>query len=168
MPITKSVHLQWKEKLERLGWFLTTFTQLTARLKNFLRGWWLILGLVEFATVCVKSEVILDWLMILAVVMAMIAICIVASDDSLVDYLAKLKNIPPILFHFPFGIEYLCQTSKISYFSFITWAKWSTRNLWQYILTYVMPAFPTTQYSNKDTIIIADENQFCPIFYLFF
>ena len=30
--------------------------------------------------------------MILAVVMAMIAICIVAFDDSLVDYLAKLKN----------------------------------------------------------------------------
>ena len=30
-----------------------------------------------------------------------------------------------------------------------------------------MPAFPTTQYSNKDTIIIADENQFCPIFICF-
>ena len=43
--------------------FLTTFTQLTARLKNFLRGWLLVLGLkeglVECATVCVKSEVIL-------------------------------------------------------------------------------------------------------------
>ena len=43
--------------------FLTTFTQLTARLKNFLRAWSLILGLkeslVECATVCVKSEVIL-------------------------------------------------------------------------------------------------------------
>ena len=43
--------------------FLTTFTQLTARLKNFLSGWLLILGLkeglVECATVCVKSEVIL-------------------------------------------------------------------------------------------------------------
>ena len=42
---------------------LTTFTQLTTRLKNFLRGWLLILGLkeglVECATVCVKSEVIL-------------------------------------------------------------------------------------------------------------
>jgi hypothetical protein len=42
--------------------FLTTFTQ-TARLKNFLRGWLLILGLkeglVECATVCIKSEVIL-------------------------------------------------------------------------------------------------------------
>ena len=40
-----------------------TFTQLTARLKNFLRGWLLALGikedLVECATVCVKSEVIL-------------------------------------------------------------------------------------------------------------
>ena len=39
------------------------FTQLTTRLKNFLRGWLLILGLkeglVECATVCVKSEVIL-------------------------------------------------------------------------------------------------------------
>ena len=42
---------------------LTTFTQLKARLKNFLRGWLLVLGLkeclVECATLCVKSEVIL-------------------------------------------------------------------------------------------------------------
>ena len=42
----------------------TTFTQLITRLKNFLRGWLLVLdlkeGLVECATVCVKSEVILD------------------------------------------------------------------------------------------------------------
>ena len=40
-----------------------TFTQLTARLKNFLMGWLLVLGLteglVECATVCLKSEVIL-------------------------------------------------------------------------------------------------------------
>jgi hypothetical protein len=40
-----------------------TFTQMTVRLKNFLMGWLLILGLkeglVECATVCVKSEVIL-------------------------------------------------------------------------------------------------------------
>ena len=46
--------------------FLTTFTQLTARLKNFLRGWLLILGLkeglVECATVCIKSEVILPFM----------------------------------------------------------------------------------------------------------
>ena len=44
--------------------FLTTFTQLTARLKNFLRGWLLVLslkeGLVECATVCVKSEHLLN------------------------------------------------------------------------------------------------------------
>jgi hypothetical protein len=44
--------------------FLTTFTQLTARLKNFLRGWLLLLGLneglVECVTVWVKSEVILN------------------------------------------------------------------------------------------------------------
>jgi hypothetical protein len=46
--------------------FLTTFAQLTelsARLKNFLGGWLLVLGikegLVECATVCVKSVVIL-------------------------------------------------------------------------------------------------------------
>jgi hypothetical protein len=42
---------------------LTTFAQLSARLKNFLRGWLLDLGLkegfVECATVCVKSVVIL-------------------------------------------------------------------------------------------------------------
>ena len=40
-----------------------TFTQLTARLKKFLRGWLLVLGpnegLVNCATVCIKSEVIL-------------------------------------------------------------------------------------------------------------
>ena len=40
-----------------------TFTQLTGRLKNFLRGWLLVLGLmeglVECGTVCIKSEVIL-------------------------------------------------------------------------------------------------------------
>ena len=35
--------------------FLTTFAQLSARLKNFLRGWLF----VEFATVCIKSVVIL-------------------------------------------------------------------------------------------------------------
>ena len=43
--------------------FLTTFAQLTTRLKNFLGGWLLVLGLkedlVECATVCVKSVVIL-------------------------------------------------------------------------------------------------------------
>ena len=46
--------------------YLTTFTQLTARLKNFLSCWLLILGLkeglVERATVCIKSEVILRYL----------------------------------------------------------------------------------------------------------
>ena len=40
-----------------------TSTQLTARLKIFLRDWFLVLGLrkglVECATVCVKSEFIL-------------------------------------------------------------------------------------------------------------
>ena len=43
--------------------FLTTFAQLSARLKNFLGSWLLVLGikegLVECATVCVKSVVIL-------------------------------------------------------------------------------------------------------------
>ena len=43
--------------------FLTTFAQLSARLKNFLGDWLLVLGikegLVECATVCVKSVVIL-------------------------------------------------------------------------------------------------------------
>ena len=43
--------------------FLTTFTQVTATLKNFLMGLLLVLGLkeglVECATVCIKSEVIL-------------------------------------------------------------------------------------------------------------
>ena len=43
-----------------------TFAQLSARLKNFLRGWLLVFGLkedlVECATVCVKSVVILTYL----------------------------------------------------------------------------------------------------------
>ena len=47
----------------RILHILTTFTQVTARLKNFLVGWLLVLrlkkGLVECATVCVKSWVIL-------------------------------------------------------------------------------------------------------------
>ena len=47
----------------RILTFLTTFAQLSARLKNFLGGWLLVLGLeeglVECATVCVKSVVIL-------------------------------------------------------------------------------------------------------------
>ena len=42
---------------------MTTFAQLGAKVKNFLRGWLLVLGLkeglVECATVCVKSVVIL-------------------------------------------------------------------------------------------------------------
>ena len=42
-----------------------TFTQLNKRLKNFLRGWLLVFGLeeglVECATLCVKSWVILSF-----------------------------------------------------------------------------------------------------------
>ena len=56
----------WHRKLSlkvRIMQFMTTFTQLTARLKNFLRVWLLVLGLkeglVECATVCIKSKVIL-------------------------------------------------------------------------------------------------------------
>ena len=45
---------------------MTTFVQLSARLKNFLRGWLLVLvlkeGLVECATVYVKSVVILTYI----------------------------------------------------------------------------------------------------------
>ena len=45
---------------------MTTFTQLTARLKNFLMDWLLVLGLeeglVECATLCVKSWVILTFI----------------------------------------------------------------------------------------------------------
>ena len=55
--------VSWVKVIKNDDQFLTTFTQLTARLKNFLRGWWLALGikegLVECGTVCVKSEVIL-------------------------------------------------------------------------------------------------------------
>ena len=43
---------------------MTTFTQLNARLKDFLNVWLLVLSLKEFlvecATLCVKSEVILS------------------------------------------------------------------------------------------------------------
>ena len=48
----------------RILQFLTIFTQLTERLKNFLMSWLLVLGLkeglVKCATVCIKSEVILN------------------------------------------------------------------------------------------------------------
>ena len=44
---------------------MTTFTQLNARLKNFLRSWSLVFGLmeclVECATLCGKSEVMLKY-----------------------------------------------------------------------------------------------------------
>ena len=57
----------WRRKLSlkvRILWFLTTNTQLTTRLKNFLRGWLLVMGLkeglVECATVYVKSVVIIS------------------------------------------------------------------------------------------------------------
>ena len=47
----------------RILYFLTSFTQLITRLKNFFMAWLLALGikegLVECMTVCVKSEVIL-------------------------------------------------------------------------------------------------------------
>ena len=41
---------------------MKTFTQLKARLKSCLREWLLVLGLVECATLCIKSEVILTYL----------------------------------------------------------------------------------------------------------
>ena len=85
MSTTKNMPLNWyssmKKKIEkdsdnfwyrkltlkvRILPFLTTFVQLSARLKNFLWGWLLVLGikegLVECATVCVKSVVILGFL----------------------------------------------------------------------------------------------------------
>ena len=47
---------------------MTTFTQLSARLKNFLRGWLLVSSLKEClkecATLCVKSEVILVFIVV--------------------------------------------------------------------------------------------------------
>ena len=85
------------------------------------------------------------------------------------NYLAQVrtekKTIPPNFISFSSWFEYVKHAKYHIFHSSL--AKWSTRKLWQYILTYVMPAFPTTQYSNKDTIIIADENQFCPIFICF-
>ena len=58
----------WHRKLTlkvRILPFLTTFTQLTARQRNFLRGRLLVLGLkeclVECETLCVKSEVMLNY-----------------------------------------------------------------------------------------------------------
>ena len=60
----------WHRKLTlkvRILPFLTTFAQLSARLKNFLGVWLLVLGieeaLVECATVCVKSVYLYPFLM---------------------------------------------------------------------------------------------------------
>ena len=67
----KDSDIFWHRKLTlkvRILPFLTTFAQLSARLKNFLGGWLLVLGikegLVECATVCVKSVVILTYISI--------------------------------------------------------------------------------------------------------
>ena len=66
--VTKLPYLQWVTVKSRAVdrstiQFLTAFAQLSASLKNFLRGWLLVLGLkeglVECATVCVKIVVIL-------------------------------------------------------------------------------------------------------------
>ena len=54
----------------RILHILTNFTQVTARIKNFLVGWLLVLdlkeGLVECATVCVKNWVILGGLSVVS------------------------------------------------------------------------------------------------------
>ena len=67
MSITKGVPLKSNS---------STFTQLTSRLKNFLRGWLLVLSLkedlVKCATVCVKSEVILISNLVISLVPDMI------------------------------------------------------------------------------------------------
>ena len=59
-PTTSRMDPTFANLAQRLPWH---FTQLNARLKNFLSGWLLVLGLkeclVECATLCVKSEVIL-------------------------------------------------------------------------------------------------------------
>ena len=62
----KDSNFFWHGKLTlkvRILPFLTTFAQLSTRLKNFVGVWLLVLGmkegLVECATVCVKSVVIL-------------------------------------------------------------------------------------------------------------
>ena len=49
--------------------YFSTFSQLSARLKSFLGGWSLVLGIKECATVCVKNVVILT---------------IFATDDTIV------------------------------------------------------------------------------------
>ena len=65
----KDSDIFWHRKLTlkvRILPFLTAFVQLSVRHKNFLGGWLLVLGikegLVECATVCVKSVVILTFL----------------------------------------------------------------------------------------------------------
>ena len=66
-----------------------TFTQLIARLKNFSRGWLLALDkketLVECATVCVKSEVIL-----ICVYFCMLSTAILHAGYSL---LLRIMNV---------------------------------------------------------------------------
>ena len=80
--------------------FLTTFAQLSARLKNFLRGWLLVLGqkegVVECATVCVKSVVILKnyFSVILTFIKAIDALFMSNS----VTKRRKIKLKPPIHF----------------------------------------------------------------------
>ena len=84
---------------------MTTFVQLSARLKNFFRGWLLVLspneGLVECATVCVKSEVILvfsyagKW-----------------KDERQNKYLLKKFGLISSASKFTLGILRVCKNSK--------------------------------------------------------
>ena len=77
--------------------FLTTFTQVTARLKHFLMGWLLALGLkeclVKCATVCVKSVVILFY---------SYQVQVYSSEDNFCAVVRKpkLKDSKPINVYF--------------------------------------------------------------------
>ena len=65
-----------------------TFIQLTARLKNFLRGWLLALGIkegmVECATLCVRSEVMLMYIHSTEVIMPL--------QDSVVNEYGSISH----------------------------------------------------------------------------
>ena len=79
-----------------------TFTQLNARLKNFLRGWLFVLCLkeclVECATLCAKSEVILS-----SVVMIQDMNCVLLCIKNRASVAIKSLNGPCVrclVFHY--------------------------------------------------------------------
>ena len=92
-----------------------TFTQLSERLKNFLRGWLLVLGLkeglVECATVCVKSVVILLLIITMQDTKANLHSCVTTAlmVKATTMNTNTIQTAPPLLKH-----AYVLLTARVA------------------------------------------------------